>query len=126
MCNDGFYGDNGTVCYDVDECDMELDDCHVRANRFRERSLASEPLLLHYGVTCLPRQPGMTSLLPTQANATCHNFWGSFNCSCNAGYEGNGTFCEDIDECLLMEDNCHVSSSSRPRPKICDANCLLI
>ena len=27
-------------------------------------------------------------------NATCTNLDGSFNCTCNPGYMGNGTFCE--------------------------------
>ena len=27
-------------------------------------------------------------------NATCSNFGGGFNCTCNDGYKGDGTFCE--------------------------------
>ena len=27
-------------------------------------------------------------------NATCNNNDGSFYCTCNPGYTGNGTFCE--------------------------------
>ena len=33
-------------------------------------------------------------------NADCTNTFGSFDCSCKSGYTGNGTFCENIDECL--------------------------
>ncbi|MFE8596306.1 FG-GAP-like repeat-containing protein [Archangium violaceum] len=32
-------------------------------------------------------------------NATCTNTVGSFTCACNAGYEGNGVTCTNIDEC---------------------------
>ena len=27
-------------------------------------------------------------------NATCENTDGSFTCTCNSGYTGNGTYCE--------------------------------
>jgi len=30
------------------------------------------------------------------AQATCRNSPGSFNCTCNLGYSGNGTFCEGL------------------------------
>jgi hypothetical protein len=29
-------------------------------------------------------------------NATCRNNDGSFNCTCNSGYTGNGTYCEGL------------------------------
>jgi hypothetical protein len=48
-----------------------------------------------------------------QAQATCNNTAGSFECACNLGYEGNGTNCTDIDECLRDLDDCHVL----PQPK---------
>ncbi|ATB42192.1 hypothetical protein CYFUS_007669 [Cystobacter fuscus] len=32
-------------------------------------------------------------------NATCTNTVGSFTCACNAGYEGDGVTCTNIDEC---------------------------
>ena len=28
------------------------------------------------------------------ANARCDNLKGSFNCTCNQGYQGNGSYCE--------------------------------
>ncbi|CAB3981878.1 fibrillin-2-like isoform X46 [Paramuricea clavata] len=31
--------------------------------------------------------------------ANCTNTVGSYNCSCNDGFEGNGTYCQDINEC---------------------------
>ncbi|CAB4007669.1 fibrillin-2-like isoform X48, partial [Paramuricea clavata] len=32
--------------------------------------------------------------------ATCQNTFGSFNCTCNTGYTGNGSVCANINECL--------------------------
>jgi hypothetical protein len=40
-------------------------------------------------------------------NATCNNTDGSFECSCNDGYSGNGTSCESkrtVKAILMRED----------------------
>ncbi|XP_035673026.1 uncharacterized protein LOC118413606 [Branchiostoma floridae] len=46
------------------------------------------------------------------SSATCKNTDGSYNCSCNPGFHGNGTYCSDIDECLNSTWNdCHVKAT---------------
>ena len=39
-------------------------------------------------------------------NAQCINSDGSFECHCDEGYDGNGSTCTDIDECLENPDIC--------------------
>ena len=40
-------------------------------------------------------------------NATCNNTEGSFTCSCNTGYTGNGSFC--MGKCILHSDSLYYS-----------------
>ena len=43
-------------------------------------------------------------------NGTCTNTIGSYNCSCNPGYTGDGSTCVDIDECSTGTNNCSVNA----------------
>ncbi|KAI8481558.1 transmembrane receptor protein tyrosine kinase [Branchiostoma belcheri] len=43
--------------------------------------------------------------------ATCTNTDGSFNCTCNSGYTGDGVTCSDADECYTNADNCHTHAT---------------
>ncbi|XP_078686179.1 uncharacterized protein LOC144918925 isoform X3 [Branchiostoma floridae x Branchiostoma belcheri] len=45
------------------------------------------------------------------AQATCTNTDGSFTCTCNDGYTGNGVSCTDINECTANTDNCHEDAT---------------
>jgi hypothetical protein len=39
-------------------------------------------------------------------NANCDNSIGSFNCSCKAGFAGDGLTCTDINECSYNNGGC--------------------
>ena len=39
------------------------------------------------------------------SNGTCINTLGSYNCSCNPGYSGDGRNCVDIDECVYYNES---------------------
>jgi len=53
----------------------------------------------------------MTDMDDCHANATCNNTFGSFECTCDSGFEGNGVNCTNVDECQLEDDNCHVNAT---------------
>ncbi len=44
-------------------------------------------------------------------NATCENTVGSFTCTCNAGFTGDGVNCADINECNEGSDNCDANAT---------------
>lgn len=42
---------------------------------------------------CLDVDECLSDSPPCSANATCENTIGGFNCYCNSGYTGNGSYC---------------------------------
>lgn len=48
---------------------------------------------------------------PCHRNVQCKNTIGSYNCSCDKGYHGDGTGRYDINECGLKIHNCHEHAS---------------
>ena len=73
---------------------------------------------------CTQRRPSICEI-PANANecvlgtanchyeATCSDTIGSYLCTCNAGFTGNGTVCKDIDECLSGVNTCSVRSTCK-------------
>jgi len=44
-------------------------------------------------------------------NATCKNSLGSYGCTCNTGFYGDGKFCQDINECSVSPAPCDVNAN---------------
>ncbi|XP_077970347.1 uncharacterized protein LOC120328585 isoform X2 [Styela clava] len=83
-----------------------------------------ESTIAEVGNTAWPSEATTVSITPSpdvneclsgihdcNINAECTNTNGSFTCSCNAGYSGDGKVCTDADECILKTDSCHANAT---------------
>ena len=85
-CDEGLFGD-GFNCTDSNECG------DVNITTF-------------VGVT----DPAYNSH-ECHAVVSCHNSYSAYNCSCNDGFEGDGFYCTNVDECALELDTCHQNAT---------------
>ena len=44
-------------------------------------------------------------------NAMCSNTLGTRTCTCKMGYTGNGTYCENINECMTNDGGCNANAN---------------
>ena len=76
------------------------------------------------GVQCQDRDECATGGHDCHSNATCQNQPGAYTCSCLPGYAGNGTDCDDVDECLISGNG--GGSSSNADGDACQENAMCV
>ncbi|XP_022795137.1 fibrillin-1-like [Stylophora pistillata] len=122
VCEEGWTGD-GYNCTDVNECESNRHLCCGNENCFNTegnytcsckhgwrkndtyRSAAHGQCYLDMNPVCVDidecfEDRHNCSTYENQANAICTNAIGGFKCSCEEGWEGDGYFCFDVNECL--------------------------
>ncbi|XP_067652542.1 fibrillin-2-like [Haliotis asinina] len=65
-------------------------------------------LLCYFGVCCIQTDVNecLTANGGCDSNARCDNTIGSFTCTCNNGYSGDGFNCTDVNECTINNGGC--------------------
>ena len=104
-CNDGYYGD-GYCCIDGDECGTG----DVLTDSFDDWSSCMEIAHLSFNDTMSPMADMYFATEQCSVDAACGNTAGSYNCTCNDGYQGDGFNCIDVNECDEGTDDCDVNA----------------
>ncbi|XP_077993853.1 uncharacterized protein LOC144447650 [Glandiceps talaboti] len=131
-CPDGLAG-SGYKCFDFDECaeGREQDNSticdQICTNTFRsyECSCNSGYDLHPNGKNCLDKNECDLNTDNCHDKATCTNTDGGFNCTCNDGYSdvnGDGTQCQNIDECLTSPCDASAACQDTEGAFICTCN----
>ncbi len=133
-CNAGYIatsttigGVQGQTCTNVNECTPDGSVCGEQRNTSAGTTMGCTDLSPGYACACKAGYISSPGAFPTcvdadecegeggghdcDPNATCSNTDGSFGCLCNEGFSGDGTSCEDIDECIQNTHTCDPNAS---------------
>ena len=61
-------------------------------------------------MTCIDIDECLVGSHHCSIHAACHNTVGSYKCTCETGFNGDGKNCEDINECEELENPCMADS----------------
>ncbi|CBY23583.1 unnamed protein product [Oikopleura dioica] len=126
-CPDGYERNNSTgLCDDVDECDLEFDNCDPNANCTNTiGSWECECNTGYHGgsdpVEC--EDIDECEDLTNCAESICVNTIGSFNCDCPEGFILLRDNCININECVVSNDLCHIDADCVDNTGSYDCRC---
>ena len=111
---DGFFG-SGSICF-AGSCSES--NCPINAKCVSPTTIDCEckngyvsddsPSI---SITCLDIDECEET--PCHEKAKCTNKPGSFSCSCELGFYGDGVFCSDLNECAAQQNNCHQEAECK-------------
>ncbi|XP_064643492.1 uncharacterized protein LOC135497618 [Lineus longissimus] len=101
-CKDGFVG-NGQQCVKPNPCDAKPKPCFKNEECSEEKGKAvcacKEGLEKNSTGKCAPVNECANGTANCDPNADCIDKYFGFECKCKKGFTGNGTKCDDINEC---------------------------
>ncbi len=139
-CPDGYFG-NGEVCQDIDECSLNLFECHERAtcvNTDGGYECICDPGYAGDGKRCREIDPTTCADRPCFDGVQCRDLPLNVNTldldsldiiklyqcdNCPPGYRGDGEICVDVDECLERLFFCVENSTCQNLPGTYDCDC---
>ncbi|CAF0723375.1 unnamed protein product [Brachionus calyciflorus] len=111
-CIDGFISGSNGVCLDVNECELfhpcnENSICVNTLGSFKCECVSGFERFSLNSNQCydIDECKDESQMNECHHYAKCENTYGSYNCSCLDGFYGNGTYCEDINECHLSQNS---------------------
>ncbi|HRE89999.1 MAG TPA: EGF domain-containing protein, partial [Myxococcota bacterium] len=120
-CLAGYTGNPYTSgCVDIDECDIESDNCHIAATCTNIAGSFECDCLPGYdgdGLTCTDLDGCLVANGGCSTEASCENQPGpNVTCQCLPGYSGDGLTCTDLDGCLIDNGGCSALATCENEP----------
>ncbi|XP_077996690.1 uncharacterized protein LOC144449997 [Glandiceps talaboti] len=101
VCDPGYTKTTNGTCININECEAEFGICpNTSYCADTDGSFACVCLDGYETDQCTDiNECAVTHGNDCSDKATCKNTKGSYECKCNNGWQGNGTHCDDVDEC---------------------------